>query len=140
MVDNQNRINSILTNSFNAVISNKYVLGEPCNAFDFVYMSSNGLRKAQGNSESTVPAIGMCMESAISGEVMVMEYGVAVNTAWNLDKRKLIYLSQNVAGGFNQKEFVDFVEDDVLQQLGHPKSEKEMVVHPNTTFVVVGDE
>jgi hypothetical protein len=130
---------NILTNSFNGV-NNKYVMGESCNPFDFVYIGSNGCRKTMADSESTIPAIGMCMEAGL-GERSILEFGEAVNTAWNLslENKGLIYASQYVAGGFTQ-DLSSFREDDVVQILGHAVNSKKMKVHPDYTYVTVGDE
>jgi hypothetical protein len=139
LADNQNRVNSILTNSFDGTIR-KYALGEPCNAFDWVYLAYNGVRKAIANSETTMPIIGICVESAISGEISILEDGEVINTAWDLstENKGIVYGNQHIAGGFHQ-DLNSFAEDDILQILGYAKSSKKMRVRIDLTYVTVGD-
>jgi hypothetical protein len=72
-----------------------------CTVYDFVYSTSSGYNKAKGDSDATIPAVGIALETG-TGNKLILVKGLIKNTSWSLTKGSPIWLSPGTAGAFTQ--------------------------------------
>lgn len=65
--------------------------------YNVVYSSSTGWAAAKADADSTLPALGMALETG-TGDKKILLRGIVKNTSWNFTKGNLIYVSTATAG------------------------------------------
>jgi hypothetical protein len=65
--------------------------------YNAVYLSSSGWAAARANADSTLPALGMALETG-TGAKKILLRGYVRNTSWSFTKGNLIYVSTSSAG------------------------------------------
>jgi hypothetical protein len=136
-----NLINEIKTTTISLLMSpdvqgKQIVAGmaASCAVYDLLYHAATGFNKAQANSATTCPVVGMCMETG-AGSKKVLLNGVLYYTGWAWTIGGLIYLSASVAGGMTQTK--PSASGQQVQIVGFAISTKVMYFNPDYTFVEV---
>lgn len=68
-----------------------------CAVGEALYLSSSGWNKAKADADTTLPALGLCVETG-TGSREILLRGIVRNTSWSFTKGAKIYLSSATAG------------------------------------------
>jgi hypothetical protein len=101
---------------------------------DFVYMASNDtIGRAQANSTSTCPAVGLVIN--ITGSVATVQYSGEVNMFSGLTEGATYYLSPSSTGGTETPSSA--VSGQVVQKIGFAKDTNTLVLMIDRDIVVL---
>ena len=108
--------------------------GESLVPGDVVYVKSDGaVWRADANGTSTYPVFGMAMETASSGDHVVLVRGIyRDDTRYNWTVGGVLYLS-TTAGSMTQSQ--PSATDDVIQPLGIATHADRVYFHPSLMWI-----
>lgn len=105
-----------------------------CSVYDVVYMSSSGYNKAKGDADSTMPSVGMCIETG-TGARKVLKKGYVKNNSWSWTAGQLLYVSTATAGAITST--LPTTLGNRVQIIGYAESATIIYFNPDYTYVQV---
>lgn len=105
-----------------------------CAVYDVVYMSSSGYNKAKGDADSTLPSVGMCIETG-TGARKVLKKGYVKNNSWSWTAGQLLYVSPSTAGAITST--LPSTAGNRVQVIGYAEAPTIIYFNPDYTFLQV---
>ncbi len=101
-------------------------------AYTAVYYGSSGFANAKADSYTTLPAIGLVLETG-TGNKKILTRGILRNDSWDWTKGGRVYVSAATAGALTQT--APTTSTQLVQIIGVALSSDEVLLMPDTTCV-----
>lgn len=105
-----------------------------CAFGEVLYLSSTGYNKAKADADSTLPSVGMCIETG-TGARKVLKKGYVKNNAWSWTVGQLLYVSTATAGAITST--LPATAGSRVQIIGYAEAPTIIFFNPDYTFVQV---